>query len=103
MKNNKNLNDKIDLAISRQNNYKMKDKTVDKSFANVLTRLSTELVAGLIIGTALGLFMDNLLDSKPLFLIICFFLGGIAGIYNLRRQLNGKGLKVGFFDKNGKK
>ena len=37
-----------------------------------------------------------------IFLIIFFFLGAFAGIYNLWRQLSGNGLKIGYFDK-GKK
>ena len=46
--------------------------------------------------------IDNWLETKPLFLIIFFFLGAFAGIYNLWRQLSGNGLKIGYFDK-GKK
>ena len=64
-----------------------------------LSRVATELVAGLIIGTGLGLLIDNWLETKPLFLIIFFFLGAFAGIYNLWRQLSGNGLKIGYFDK----
>ena len=103
MKKNKNLDEKIELALSKTKNTRFKKKIIDKGFSSNLSRVATELVAGLIIGTSLGLMLDNWLQTKPLFLIIFFFLGGIAGIYNLWRQLSGNGLKVGFFDKDNKR
>ena len=103
MKKNKNLDEKIELALSKTKNTRFKKKIIDKGFSSSFSRVATELVAGLIIGTSLGLMLDNWLQTKPLFLIIFFFLGGIAGIYNLWRQLSGNGLKVGFFDKDNKR
>ena len=91
------------LVINQEgDNFTREIKSVDKSFLSILSRVATELVAGLIIGTGLGLLIDNWLETKPLFLIIFFFLGAFAGIYNLWRQLSGNGLKIGYFDK-GKK
>ena len=95
------IDKKIDLALTKKN-VSINKKSVDKSFLSSLSRVATELVAGLIIGTGLGLLIDNWLETKPLFLIIFFFLGAFAGIYNLWRQLSGNGLKIGYFDK-GKK
>ena len=99
---NKELNKKIDLALSKKNKKLNNKKTFDKSFSSILSRVATELVAGLIIGTGIGLMLDKWFETKPLFLIIFFFLGAFAGIYNLWRQLSGNGLKIGYFDK-GKK
>ena len=66
---NKELDKKIDLALSKKN-VSINKKSVDKSFLSTLSRVATELVAGLIIGTGLGLLIDNWLETKPLFLII---------------------------------
>ena len=99
---NKELNKKIDLALSKKNKKLNNKKTFDKSFSSILSRVATERVAGLIIGTGIGLMLDKWFETKPLFLIIFFFLGAFAGIYNLWRQLTGNGLKIGYFDK-GKK
>ena len=99
---NKNLKEKIDFALSKKNNINNDKKLIDKSFSSALSRVATELLAGLIIGASMGLFMDNWLNTKPLFLILFFILGGIAGIYNLWRQLNGQGLKLGYFNKEKK-
>ena len=93
------LKEKIESALQKQNKNHNKKKLIDKSFSSALSRVATELLAGLIIGGGLGLIFDRWLDTKPLFLILFFLLGGIAGIYNLWRQLNGQGLKVGYFNK----
>ena len=99
---NKNLKEKIDFALSKKKIIDKDKKLIDKSFSSALSRVATELLAGLIIGGGLGLFLDRWLDTKPLFLILFFILGGVAGIYNLWRQLNGQGLKVGYFNKEKK-
>ena len=100
--NKNNLKDQIDIALSKTNKNNNNKKLIDKSFSSALSRVATELLAGLIIGGGLGLFLDRWLDTKPLFLILFFILGGVAGIYNLWRQLNGQGLKVGYFNKEKK-
>ena len=96
------LKKNIDSALSKTKNIHLKKKVIDKSFSSVLTRVATELLAGLIIGASIGLVMDKWFNTKPLFLIIFFILGGIAGIYNLWRQINGQGLKLGYFNKEKK-
>tara|TARA_B100001564_G_C20545795_1_gene626572 strand:- start:493 stop:807 length:315 start_codon:yes stop_codon:yes gene_type:complete len=97
--NKNNLKDQIDIALSKTNKNYNNKKLIDKSFSSALSRIATELLAGLIVGAGIGLMMDNWLNTKPLFLIVFFILGGIAGIYNLWRQLNGQGLKLGYFNK----
>ena len=97
--NKNNLKDQIDIALSKTNKNNNNKKLIDKSFSSALSRIATELLAGLIVGAGIGLMMDNWLSTKPLFLIVFFILGGIAGIYNLWRQLNGQGLKLGYFNK----
>ena len=99
---NKNLKNEIDIALAKKNNVNYPKNLIDKSFSSVLTRVATELLAGLIIGASIGLVMDKWFNTKPLFLIIFFILGGIAGIYNLWRQINGQGLKLGYFNKEKK-
>jgi len=49
-------------------------------------KISTELVAAVVVGTTLGFILDNWFDTKPL-LIICFFIMGVAtGILNVFRS-----------------
>lgn len=67
-------------------------------------RLSTELVAGLVVGGVIGWLLDKWLGSEPWFLLIFFFLGTAAGILNVFRtakQLAGDGEQGGDIDKRG--
>lgn len=48
-------------------------------------RVGTELLSGVLVGAALGYFLDKFLETQPLFLIIFLFLGGAAGILNVYR------------------
>lgn len=48
-------------------------------------RLSTELVAGLVVGGFIGWALDRWLDTTPVFLLVFFFLGMAAGIRNVVR------------------
>ncbi len=48
-------------------------------------RVGTELLSGVLVGAALGYFLDKLFDTKPLLLIIFLFFGGAAGFLNVYR------------------
>ena len=95
----KNLSKRIDAALAKKD-YKKTFKDTDS--LNIYYRVGTELLAGLIIGAGIGWTIDQWLNTTPLFLIIVFILGGVAGIYNLWRVLTGKSLKFGFFNEKEK-
>ena len=92
--NKKKLSKRIDVALAKKE-YKQTFKNQDS--LNIYYRVGTELLAGLIIGAGIGWTLDQWINTTPLFLIIFFTLGGVAGIYNLWRVLTGKGLNIGFF------
>lgn len=48
-------------------------------------RLTTELVAGLVVGGGIGWFLDDWLGTGPWLLLLFFFLGMAAGILNVFR------------------
>ena len=95
----KNLSKRIDIAIANKDNLK---SLKNQDSLNIYYRVGTELLAGLLIGAGIGWMLDQWINTTPLFLIIFFILGGIAGIYNLWRVLTGKGLKMGFFNEKDK-
>ena len=68
--------------------------------AAVMGRVATELVAGVIVGTFIGWALDRWLETSPLFLVVMFFLGSIAGMLNVWRVLTGRGLAAGYFDEH---
>ena len=40
---------------------------------------------GVLVGAALGYFLDKLFDTQPVLLIVCLFFGGAAGFLNVYR------------------
>ncbi|MEE8189490.1 MAG: AtpZ/AtpI family protein [Kiloniellales bacterium] len=63
-------------------------------------RIGTELVAGVAVGTGIGLLLDSWLDTGPLFMILLFFLGAGAGMLNVYRTVSRIGHAVGYEKKN---
>ena len=98
IKKDNNLSKRIESAIDKKDNKTKNYENLNVSLVNTFSRVATELLAGLLIGTSLGWLIDNWLNTSPLFLIIFFLLGGAAGILNLWRLITGKGLKIGYFN-----
>jgi ATP synthase protein I len=48
-------------------------------------RLSSELIAGVVVGAAIGWGIDRLLSTSPFGFIVFFLLGFVAGMVNLVR------------------
>ncbi len=59
-------------------------------------RIGTELVAGVVMGVAIGLGLDYWLETRPWFMILFFFLGAGAGMLNVYRTVSGIGHAVGY-------
>src|SRR6266700_4268556 len=49
-------------------------------------RLSSELIAGVIVGAVIGWGFDRLLSTSPFGLIVFFLLGFVAGVVNVVRS-----------------
>ena len=70
---------------------KLKKKQIKNNGSNAASlgkalKISTELVAAVVVGTTLGFILDNWFDTKP-WLTICFFImGATAGILNVIRS-----------------
>ena len=46
-------------------------------------KMSTELVAHVVVGTIIGFILDKTFGTKPWLIIIFFFVGVVAGIINV--------------------
>ena len=84
---NKNLEElgkKIDsLKISKEDSkFKKKESGAGFGF-----KISTEIIAALIVGVGIGLIVDNYFDTKPIGLIIFFIFGALAGFLNVYRVM----------------
>ena len=91
---------RIEQMQARQNQEEKKaDKTgLPAGVGAIMGRVATELVAGVIVGAFIGWMLDKWLETSPLFLVLMFFLGAMAGMLNVWRMFSGRGLAVGYFD-----
>ena len=48
--------------------------------------VATELVVAMMVAVAIGWYLDDWLETKPLFLLVFFFLGAAAGALNVYRR-----------------
>ena len=93
---------RISAMQGRQNQVgkRKDDRGLPVGAGAIMGRVATELVAGVIVGTSIGWMLDKWLGTTPLFLLVLFFLGAIAGMLNVWRIFTGRGLAAGYFDEH---
>lgn len=64
------------------------------SFMGIGLRVGVELLSALVVGVALGWFLDRWLHTSPLLLIVFVLLGGAAGIANVWRLMAPKAVTI---------
>ena len=62
-------------------------QNTNKRGASFGFKISTEIVAALVVGVGIGLIVDNYFGTKPFGLIIFFILGAFAGFLNVYRVM----------------
>ena len=80
----KDLKERIQTANS--NNTPISNKK-NESGAGFGFKISTEIIAALVVGVGIGLIVDKYLGTKPFGLIIFFIFGAIAGFMNVYRVM----------------
>ena len=78
------LKQKLDKIQSSKTNQNNKNKESGAGFG---FKISTEIIAALVIGVCIGLLVDNYFNTKPFGLIIFFILGSLAGFLNIYRVM----------------
>ena len=76
------------LKIAKKNIRGVEQKEVASNAASLgkALKISTELVAAVVVGSTIGFLLDNWFDTKPLLIICFFFMGVAAGILNVFRS-----------------
>ena len=88
MNNTDNKITKLKEKIEDIENKKLNEsKPKKESGAGFAFKISTELIAALVVGVGIGLIVDNYLGTKPFGLIIFFILGAFAGFLNVYRVM----------------
>ena len=83
MKNFEKISARLEIA---KKNIKKKQKEKNGSNAASMgkaLKISTELVASVLVGSIFGFILDNWFGTKPWLILIFFFVGVIAGIMNV--------------------
>jgi len=76
------------LEIAKKN---IKDTQKNKEGSNAASlgkalKISTELVAAVVVGSIIGFLLDGWFDTKPLLTICFFIMGAAAGMLNVFRS-----------------
>ena len=78
------LKDRIETAKSSNTPITKKNKESGSGFG---FKISTEIIAALVVGVGIGLIVDKYLGTKPFGLIIFFIFGALAGFLNVYRVM----------------
>ena len=86
MKNLKEISTRLEIAKKNIKNTNKNNKSSNAASLGKALKISTELVAAVVVGSTIGFLLDNWFDTKPL-LTVCFFLMGVAaGMLNVFRS-----------------
>ena len=83
MKNLKNISTRLEIAKKNIKKNEIKTKSSNAASLGKALKISTELVASVVVGSILGFILDNWFDTKPLLTICFFFMGVTAGFLNV--------------------
>ena len=72
----------------------IKDNGSNAASLGKALKISTELVAAVVVGTTLGFILDNWFDTKPWLTISFFFMGVTAGILNVIKSAKSMHKKI---------
>ena len=77
---------RLEIAKKKVSKRNLKQKRANPSSIGSAFKLSTELVSAVAVGTIIGFILDKTFGTKPWLILIFFFVGVIAGIYNVIRS-----------------
>ena len=77
---------RLEIAKNKISKRSKDSKDVPSSKLGIAFKMSTEMVAAVVVGTIIGFILDNWFGTKPWLILIFFFVGVIAGILNVVRS-----------------
>ena len=83
MKSIKEISTRLEIAKKNLKKNKAKNNSSNAASLGKALKISTELVAAVVVGTTIGFILDNWFDTKPWLTIVFFFMGATAGILNV--------------------
>ena len=86
MKDIKEISTRLKIAKKNIKKIEKENKSSNAASLGKALKISTELVAAVVVGSTIGFLLDNWFDTKPLLIICFFFMGVAAGILNVFRS-----------------
>ena len=86
MKNLKEISTRLKIAKKKIVYSEEKNRSSNAASLGKALKISTELVAAVVVGSTIGFLLDNWFDTKPMLTICFFFMGVAAGITNVFRS-----------------
>ena len=83
MKDLKEISTRLEIAKKKIKIDGKKNEAVNATSLGKALKISTELVAAVVVGTTIGFLLDNWFGTKPILTICFFFIGVAAGILNV--------------------
>ena len=74
---------RLKIAKNKVKSKKSSKSEDSSSSMGTAFKMSTELVSAVVVGTIIGFILDNWFGTKPWLILIFFFVGVAAGIYNV--------------------
>jgi len=82
----KEISTRLKIAKEKINEIEKKNNGSNAASIGKALKISTEMVAAVVVGSTIGFLLDNSFDTKPLLTICFFFMGVAAGILNVFRS-----------------
>ena len=74
---------RLEIAKNKVIKRSKVSKDSQSSKLGIAFKMSTEMVAAVVVGTIIGFILDNWFGTKPWLILIFFFVGVITGIVNV--------------------
>ena len=94
MKNLEKISTRLEIAKKKIINIQKDNIGSSAASLGKALKISTELVAAVVVGSTIGFILDNWFDTKPLLTICFFFMGVAAGILNVFKSAKKMNKKV---------
>ena len=83
MKDLKEISTRLKIAKKNIKNVEENNRGTNAASLWKALKISTELVAAVVVGTTIGFLLDSWFDTKPVLTFCFFFMGVAAGMLNV--------------------
>ena len=83
---NEKFKTRLEIAKKRLSNKNSSNNSDKPSVIGSAFKMSTELVAAVVVGSIIGFIFDNWFGTTPWLILTFFFVGVIAGVLNVVRS-----------------